>query len=270
MTKLCLHYNSAMGGEDLLLQLGRRVRGARTHQGLSLRELGARSRLSERFLAQVESGSGNISVRRLAELARALGTTAPALLAGGDGPSPPPTIALLGLRGAGKTTIGRRLARRLRAPFVELDRRIEETSGPPLAEIFRLHGEAYYRRLEQELLQRILGAEGPLVLATGGGLVNSPESYALLRERAVTVWLRARPEDHWSRVVQQGDRRPMDARPQAMAELRRLLAAREPLYAQAAHVVDTSRLGVAGTLRAVEQQVSRSLGAANGVSRPRG
>jgi XRE family transcriptional regulator, aerobic/anaerobic benzoate catabolism transcriptional regulator len=244
-----------MDGGDLLSELGRRVRAARSRQRLSLRELGVRSRLSERFLAQVESGSGNISVRRLAQLARALATTAPALLSGPDGPSP--AIALLGLRGAGKTTIGRRLARRLRVPFVELDRRIEEASGLPLAEIFRLHGEAYYRRLEQEQLQRVLGEEGPLVLATGGGLVNSPESYALLRERAVTVWLRARPEDHWSRVVQQGDRRPMEARPQAMVELRRLLAAREPLYAQASHVVDTSRLGVAGTLRAVEQVAKR-------------
>ena len=95
------------------------------------------------------------------------------------------------------------------------------------------------------------------MVATGGGLVNSPETWSLLRRRAVTVWLRARPEDHWSRVVRQGDRRPMAARPQAMAELRRLLAAREPLYAQAAHTVDTSRLGVTATLRAVEEQVAK-------------
>jgi XRE family transcriptional regulator, aerobic/anaerobic benzoate catabolism transcriptional regulator len=244
--------------DRLLSGLGRRVRVARTRRGLSLRELAERASLSERFLVQVESGTGNISVRRLAQLARALGTSAPALLGGMEAVAPPPaTIALLGLRGAGKTTIGRRLARRLRVPFVELDQRIEEASGLPLAEIFRLHGESYYRRLEQEQLQRVLDQEEPLVLAAGGGLVNSPESYALLRQRAVTVWLRARPEDHWSRVVQQGDRRPMEARPQAMAELRRLLASREPLYAQAAHVVDTSRLGVTGTLRAVEQAAKR-------------
>jgi XRE family aerobic/anaerobic benzoate catabolism transcriptional regulator len=246
-----------VGPEDILPSLGRRVREERTRRSFSLRELAERSSLSERFLAQVESGQGNISVRRLAQLARALGTTAPVLLTGGDGPAPAPTIALLGLRGAGKTTIGRRLARRLRLPFVELDQRIERASGLPLAEIFRLHGESYYRRLEQEQLQSILGEKGPVVLATGGGLVHSPESYALLRQRALTVWLRARPEDHWNRVVQQGDRRPMEARPQAMAELRRLLAAREPLYTQASHVVDTSRLGVAGTVKAVEQIAKR-------------
>jgi XRE family aerobic/anaerobic benzoate catabolism transcriptional regulator len=244
-----------MAVDAVLAGLGRRVRETRARRALSLRALAERAGLSERFLTQVESGRGNISVRRLDQLARALGTSASVLLTDGGVAPAAPTIALLGLRGAGKTTIGRRLARRLRVPFVELDRRIEEASGLPLAEIFRLHGEAYYRRLEQEQLERILDEEGPVVLAAGGGLVNSPESYALLKQRTVTVWLRARPEDHWSRVVQQGDRRPMEARPQAMAELRRLLASREPLYAQAAHTVDTSRLGVPEALRVVEQQV---------------
>lgn len=241
-----------MKTDPLLSELGRRVREARRKQGLSRRELAERSSLSPRFLAQVEAGGGNISVRRLAPLAQALGTSLAALLAGPESPRPAPVIALLGLRGAGKTTIGRRLARRLHVPFVELDQRIEQASGLPLAEIFRLHGEAYYRRLEQETLGALLAEEGPRVLAAGGGLVASPEAYALLRRRTLTVWLRARAEDHWSRVVQQGDRRPMEARPQAMAELRRLLASREPLYARAAHTVDTSRLGLAGTLRAVE------------------
>jgi XRE family aerobic/anaerobic benzoate catabolism transcriptional regulator len=246
-----------MRTDPLLHELGRRVRDRRGRRGLSRRELAERSSLSPRFLAQVESGGGNISVRRLEVLARALGTTAAALLAEPRPEPVRPVIALLGLRGAGKTTIGRRLARRLRVPFVELDRRIEEASGLPLAEIFRLHGEGYYRRLEREELARILDEEGPIVLATGGGLVNSPESYALLRRRALTVWLRARPEDHWSRVVQQGDRRPMEARPQAMAELRRLLAAREPLYAQSAHTVDTSRKGIEGSVRSIEQMAER-------------
>src|SRR5215470_15326164 len=127
-----------MADDGVLTRLGRRVRETRARRGLSLRVLARSSRLSERFLTQVEAGQGNISVRRLDHLARALGTSASALLAAVDGEPAAPTIALLGLRGAGKTTIGRRLARRLRVPFVELDQRIEEASGLPLAEIFRL------------------------------------------------------------------------------------------------------------------------------------
>ncbi len=240
-----------MGGGRLLAELGRRSRALRAERGLTLRELAQRSGLSPRFLVQVEGGRGNISVGNLASLARALGTTPAALLSAPGGEAERPVIALLGLRGAGKTTIGRRLARRLRVPFVELDHRIEEASSLSLGEIFALHGESYYRRLEQETLLRILSEGRLLVLATGGGLVTSPEAWALLRRRAFTVWLRAHPEDHWNRVLQQGDRRPLEAHPQAMAELRRVLASREPLYAQADHVVNTSRLRVEGTVRAI-------------------
>jgi XRE family aerobic/anaerobic benzoate catabolism transcriptional regulator len=237
----------------LLAGLGQRVRALRARHGFTLNELARRSGLSTRFLILVEAGTANISVMKLAGLAEALGTTASALLAGGE--SGRPVIALLGLRGAGKTTIGRRLARRLRVPFVELDRQVEEAAGMSLAEVFALHGEEYYRRLERETLARVLDEAGGrrLVLATGGGLVTSPDTYALLRRRAMTVWLRADPEDHWNRVVQQGDRRPMADHPQAMAELRRLLAARQRLYAEADGSVDTSRLGVQGTVRAVER-----------------
>ena len=151
-----------------------------------------------------------------------------------------PIVALLGLRSAGKTTVGRRLARRLRVPFVELDRRIEQVANLSLAEIFSLHGEDYYRRLERDELQAVLDDRRPLVLATGGGLVTAAETYALLRRGAVTVWLRATPEDHWNRVLRQGDKRPMADHPQAMSDLRSLLASRETLYALAAHTVDTS------------------------------
>ena len=227
-----------MATDALLAALGRRVRELRGERELTLQELADRADLSPRFLVQVESGEGNISVRKLAGLAEALGTTPSALLAGPTEPHPS-TIALLGLRGAGKTTIGRKLARRLRLPFVELDQRIEQAAGLTLPEIFALHGEAYYRRLERETLERVLD-EGPLVLATGGGLPTSADTWALLKRRARTVWLTARPEDHWNRVVQQGDKRPMADNPQAMAELRRLLQAREPLYAQAEHTVDTA------------------------------
>lgn len=228
------------------------MRQLRTERNWTLRELSGRSGLSPRFLVQVESGEGNISVRNLAGLAQALGTTPAALLSGPGGEAALPVIALLGLRGAGKTTIGRRLARRLRVPFVELDRRVEEAAGLTLSEIFALHGEDYYRRLERETLEQILAEGRPLVLATGGGIVASTETYALLRRRTLTVWLRAKPEDHWNRVVQQGDRRPMADHRQAMAELRRLLAAREPLYAEAGHTVETSGVSVDEVAEAVE------------------
>jgi XRE family aerobic/anaerobic benzoate catabolism transcriptional regulator len=247
--------------EPLLDGLGRRVRALRGQGGLTLQELARRAGLSPRFLVQVEKGRGNISVRKLAALAQALGTTAACLLTAEDEPSRGPRIALLGLRGAGKTTVGRRVARRLGVPFVELDRKVEQAAGLALGEVFALHGEEYYRRLERETLDRVLreAAGAPLVLAAGGGLPTSPETWRLLRSQALTVWLKARPEDHWNRVLRQGDRRPMADHPEAMAELRRLLAAREPLYAEAHHVVDTSKLSVAAVERALLGLLPRAL-----------
>jgi XRE family aerobic/anaerobic benzoate catabolism transcriptional regulator len=249
-----------MDAARLLAELGRRTRELRADHGWTLRELAEGCGLSTRFLAQVESGTGNISVRNLAALARALGSTPAALLSGKDEAAARPVVALLGLRGAGKSTVGRKLARRLHVPFVELDQRVEKAAGLPLGELFRLHDEAYYRRLERETLEKLLADGRSRVVATGGGLVTSDETWTLLRRRALTFWLRARPEDHWNRVVQQGDRRPMAQHPQAMAELRRLLATREPLYAQSAHTVDTWRLGVAGTVRAIERLAGKAPG----------
>jgi XRE family aerobic/anaerobic benzoate catabolism transcriptional regulator len=246
-----------MRPDPLLSTLGRRIRTLRAARGFTLRELAERAELSARFLVQLESGTANVSVRKLSALARALGTTASELLSGDGDETATPVIALLGLRGAGKSTIGRRLARRLRVPFVELDRRVEEAAGLSLEEIFALHGPEYYRRLEREALELVLAADRPAVVATGGGIVTSGETYALLRRRALTVWLRAEAEDHWNRVVQQGDRRPMADNPEAMAELRRLLAARQPLYAEAGHVIDTSRLGVEDAVEAIVRAIGR-------------
>ena len=236
----------------VLVSLGRRARALRLARGWTLREVAERSGMSARFIVQLEAGRGNISVRRLAEVARALDTTPAALLTPSDA-APAPVIALLGIRGAGKTTIGRRLAKRRQLPFVELDRRVEEAADLSLGELFTLHGEDYYRRLEKEVLQDVLGEGRPMVLATGGGLVASAETFALLRRSALTIWLRATPEDHWNRVVRQGDRRPMADHPQAMADLRALLARREPLYTLADHAVDTSAVSLDEVVKEIER-----------------
>ena len=224
---------------DVLELVGHHVRRARVERHWTIRELAERSGVSVRFLVQLEAGQGNISVKRLADLARAF-KLSPADLLADEAPDAPRVVALLGLRGAGKTTIGKQLARRLHVRFVELDRRIEKAADMSLAELFSLYGEEYYRRLEKEMLAEVLAERRPMVLATGGGIVASADTYALLKRSAVTVWLRATPEDHWNRVVSQGDRRPMAFHPQAMADLRTLLAAREPLYASADHTVETS------------------------------
>jgi XRE family aerobic/anaerobic benzoate catabolism transcriptional regulator len=224
---------------DVLHDLGRRVSELRTARRWTLRELAERSGVSVRFLVQLEAGRGNISIKRLAELAAAFAVTPSDLLRQAQA-SPPHVIALLGLRGAGKTTVGRQLARRRHVRFVELDRQIEKAADMSLSELFSLYGEEHYRRLERESLGGVLAAQRSIVLATGGGIVTSPDTYALLKQHATTVWLRAAPEDHWNRVVRQGDRRPMADHPQAMADLRALLAAREPLYAAADRTIHTS------------------------------
>ncbi|MEX1129565.1 MAG: shikimate kinase [Vicinamibacterales bacterium] len=240
---------------DILSALGRRARTQRLSRGWTLREIAERSGVSPRYLVQLEAGEGNISIRRLADVAKALETTPAALLSAADSSAARPVIALLGLRGAGKTTIGRKLAKRRRVPFVELDKRIEQAADLSLGELFGLHGEDYYRRLEREVLQDVLAGGSSMVLATGGGLVASPDTFAMLRRSATTVWLRASPEDHWNRVVRQGDRRPMADHPQAMADLRSLLATREPLYALADHTVETSGVAVDRIVDLIEQRI---------------
>ncbi|HEX9636473.1 MAG TPA: shikimate kinase [Acidobacteriota bacterium] len=233
--------------QRLLRDVGRRVRRLRERRTLSREALARKAGLSPRFLAGLENYGDNISLERLAALARALELPIAQLLPEPDAeaepaarPAEPPVIALLGVRGAGKSTVGAALAKRLDLPFHELDDSIEAQAGLGLAEIFAVHGEHYYRRLERETLRRLLGKGEPAVLAVSGGLVTDRESYDLLRERCTTVWLKARPQDHWQRVVRQGDRRPMAASPHARAELKALLATREPLYKQAALTIDTS------------------------------
>lgn len=233
--------------------LAQRVRELRRSRKMTRGELAASSGLSVRFLARVESGFGNISVLRLEALAAALGITPDELIR--RGPDPAGLIALVGLRGAGKSTVGPLLAARLGRPFLEMDALIREASGLPLDQLFELHGEPYYRRLERDTLRQILAREEPAVVAAAGGLVNEPATWELLRDSACTVWLRAHVEDHWGRVVAQGDRRPMADNPAAMDQLRALLLAREPLYAQARLNVDTHGRTPEEVVTAIEQEL---------------
>ena len=277
----------------LLTRLGRRVRRAREARGDSRAALAARAGLSPRFLAQLEAGTGNISVLRLHDVAAALGlewaelfapdgapdgaaasdlrTGIDALLEGrteaelhdvrrwlGERFARPRRgrlVALLGLRGAGKSSVGRRLARGMRVRFRELDRLVESAAGMQLEQIFELQGEQRYRQLERDTLRRFLATTQSGVLATGGGIVTEPETFELLRRNCFTVWLRAEPQEHWDRVMRQGDRRPMAGNPAAMQQLRALLAAREPLYALSDVTLETSRRGVEDVARELALRV---------------
>jgi XRE family aerobic/anaerobic benzoate catabolism transcriptional regulator len=253
---------------------------------MSRRILSKASGVSERYLAQLERGAGNASVLVLRQIAEALSIEvaalvtdrperpidltlailqlerlAPAELAdarrliiqrfssGGTGAEA--RIALVGLRGAGKTTLGRRAANTLDVPFVELDREIERTSGMELSEIFATHGQAMFRRLERQCLEAIVGRFDRVVIATGGSLVTEPATYDLLLSTCFVVWLRATPEEHMNRVLDQGDLRPMADGPQAMDDLKAILESRTPLYAKANAIVSTSGKSEGEALKAL-------------------
>lgn len=271
--------------DELLKGLGRRVRDARVGRGMTQRRLADASGLSLRFVSQVENGQGNIAVGRLAQVASALGEPVARLLPDGAAPAydlaaeldaldagqlaavrayvrelrgaaPPKVIALLGIRGAGKSSVGQRLAEQLEVPFVELDRRIEAAAAMSLGDLFAIHGEPYYRQLQLEALQAFIGEGQSAVLATGGSLVTHPESWKLLREHAYTIWLRAGARDHWDRVLAQGDDRPMRRNPQAFQVLEALVAERRPLYEQADRMVDTSGRRLAAVVAEVAGAIS--------------
>ena len=244
------------GNGSILAVVAERVRSVRDGRGWSRRELAARSGLSLRFLARIEAGDGNLSVKSLDALARALGTSPDRLIRRAAGRHE--VVTLVGLRGAGKSSVGPLLAERLGRPFIEMDGRILEAAGLPLDQIFELHGERYYRRLEHDSVVEILTRGEPAVVAAAGGVVNEPDTWRLLLDRTVVVWLRARPEDHWQRVVAQGDRRPMADNPAAMEELRSMLRAREPLYAAAPIRVETSGRSAEAVADAVVRELARS------------
>lgn len=227
----------------ILTAMAERLRARRSEMGLTQAELAREAGVSPRFLVQLEKGEGNISVGRLAEVCAALELPLEHLFRG-LGPGTPDKLALVGLRGAGKSTIGAALARHLDVPFIELDALVEDRAGMSLSEIFQLRGEAYYRQVEARVLERVLSEPGPAVLATGGSIVTSPDSWRRLQESARTVWLRASPAAHLQRVQAQGDLRPMAGRPDALAEIGEILEERSPLYAQASLQIDTEVMSV--------------------------
>jgi XRE family transcriptional regulator, aerobic/anaerobic benzoate catabolism transcriptional regulator len=218
--------------------LGDRVRAWRSGQRMTRKALAAASGVSERYLAQLEAGEGNISVLLLRKVARAMGVPVESLVR--EERPAEKCIALLGLRGAGKSTLGEKLAQSLEIPFVELDKEVEREAGAELGEVFAMYGQDAFRRFERRALERVLAQHERAVIATGGSLVTDPGTYKLVRDRCTCVWLKASPEEHMARVIAQGDMRPFKGRSAALDEIRQLLADRDELYRRADLVLDTS------------------------------
>jgi len=254
--------------------VGARVRKARELRGLARRELSEMSGVSQRYLAQVEAGEGNISIALLLKVGEALDHRIEWFV-GEEDPwtsdvmrvadlfrradsrqrrevleilDPHPSrekkahrIALIGLRGAGKSTLGRRASKALDLPFAELNHEIEEQSGMPVADVMALYGQEGYRALEHQAIGRLIATHDSVILAVAGGIVSAPEAFAVLLDNFHTVWVRAAPEEHMGRVLAQGDHRPMAGKASALDELKMILSSREPLYARADAMLDTSR-----------------------------
>ncbi len=277
--------------EAFLRALGERVRGERARRGMSRKLLARHAGISERYVTQLESGKGNVSIILLPQIATALGLPLSRLLED-DAPSPEMTllrqflkrltpaqlgeayaslaawfaadssvarghrVALVGLRGAGKTTIGRRLAAAAEVPFFELDREIEQRSGLTIAHILELSGQQAFRRYEMQALQGLLVSHPQFVVATGGSIVAETATYELLLRSCFTVWVRTTPEEHMRRVLAQGDLRPMAGSQQAMDDLRRILEERSELYGRADFAIDTTGKSQEESVRAILARIS--------------
>ncbi len=259
---------------EFLVAMGRHVREARERRGMARKVLSQNAGVSERYLAQLETGEGNASVLLLRSVARALGVSVTELLDphessveqrlirrfldrlpehrledvvfrlmrdfGQEEAARKRRIALVGLRGAGKTTLGAALAKDLGCAFVELDREIEREAGIGLTEVFLLYGQAGYRRIERRCLERMIESHAEMVMTVGGGIVSELETYNVLLLNCFTVWVKASPDEHMARVVAQGDFRPMQGNAEAMEDLTRILEARVPLYRKADLTIDTT------------------------------
>ena len=298
-TKLPFLHDPQLSGAQFLLSLGSRVRDLRNRRGMTRKTLARESDVSERHLAQLESGEGNISILLLRRIAVVLSVSLEELFAVDDqhnhqNASQKQTllrfieglpshrleeaaarlmrdfgaeqnlrlarIALIGLRGAGKSTLGSKLSKERSAPFIELDREIEKEAGMPLAEVFSLYGQSGYRAIEKRTLERVLGESDRAVISVGGGIVSEKETYEYLLANCYTIWLKAQPEEHMSRVIAQGDFRAIAGSDRAMEDLRGILESREPLYRKADVCVDTSGDSVDASftkLKAVLQAVSQ-------------
>ncbi|HEX7044097.1 MAG TPA: helix-turn-helix transcriptional regulator [Burkholderiales bacterium] len=274
MASAVLESGRVPNDEEFLRALGKRIREIREQRGMARKVLARQADVSERYLAQLEAGEGNVSIVLLRHIVLALGVPLAEVL----NEDPRSTehrlirrfleqlpehqleetifrlmrdmgalegarrrrVALIGLRGAGKSTLGPMLAADTGVVFIELDREIEREAGLSLSEVFMLYGQAGYRRLERRCLERVIHEYERAVISVGGGIVSEPDTYNLLLASCFTVWLKARPEEHMARVAAQGDFRPMQDNAEAMEDLRRILRAREPLYAKADVTVDTS------------------------------
>jgi len=269
--------SAAPGRDAFLLALGETIRTLRARRGMTRRMLATEAGVSERHLANLESGVGNASILVLRQVAQALDCPLTELIDTNADASPEAAllrdllrdrdeselqrarmalarlfgaqsseaarrrrIALIGLRGAGKSTLGRMLADHLGVPFVELNREIERVAGCSVMEIHALYGLSAYRRYERRALDDIIQRPQAAVVATPGGIVSDAATFNRLLEHCFTVWLRAAPDEHMSRVIAQGDYRPMAGNAEAMEDLRRILAGRAPFYAKADLAFDTS------------------------------
>ncbi|MBV8515504.1 MAG: helix-turn-helix transcriptional regulator [Acidobacteria bacterium] len=253
-------------GTLLLRDLAQRIRALRKTQSLTRKNLSELADVSERHLAQLESGTGNISIILLNRIATALNTSLAELFSSpSQSPSPHESsprqkrIALIGLRGAGKSTLGEKLATARNVAFIELDREIEEETGMPLADIFSMYGQSGYRAIERRTLERVTHEYDRAVFSIGGGVVTEPETYDFLRANCYTIWIKAKPREYMDRVMAQGDFRAMAGNDRAMEDLRCILSAREPLYRQADMTLDTSNATVDESFARLQSSLDKNV-----------